>query len=115
CAYRCPESCAFAGVGAHRGRCYRGRCDHVLSGVEAYGRRGRVAPVAHRTFSMRDYGRPLPEFVDRFGPAYKSEIAIFVECVQSGKAFPTTHLDGLRAQEVIAAAMQAVITRGHPA
>jgi myo-inositol 2-dehydrogenase / D-chiro-inositol 1-dehydrogenase len=83
--------------------------------VEAYGRRGRVAPIAHRTFPMRDYGRPLPEFVDRFGSAYKSEVATFVECCRAGKAFPTTHLDGLRAQEVIAAAMQAVITRGHPA
>src|SRR5437763_11140897 len=35
--------------------------------VEAYGRRGRTKPIAHETFAMRDYGRALPEFVDRFG------------------------------------------------
>jgi myo-inositol 2-dehydrogenase / D-chiro-inositol 1-dehydrogenase len=79
--------------------------------VEAYGRRGREAPIAYRTFPMRNYGRPLPEFVDRFGPAYKSEVAAFIECCRDGKAFPTTHRDGVRAQQVIAAAMQAVITR----
>jgi myo-inositol 2-dehydrogenase / D-chiro-inositol 1-dehydrogenase len=83
--------------------------------VEAYGRRGRVAPIAYRTFSMRDYGRALPEFVDRFGPAYKSEVAAFIECCRDGKAFPATHWDGLRAQEVIAAAMQTVITPDHAA
>jgi myo-inositol 2-dehydrogenase/D-chiro-inositol 1-dehydrogenase len=78
--------------------------------VEAYGRRGRAEPLARRTFRMRDYGRPLPEFVDRFGPAYKAELATFVECCRSGAAFPTSHRDGVRAQEVISAAMKAVIT-----
>jgi myo-inositol 2-dehydrogenase/D-chiro-inositol 1-dehydrogenase len=58
---------------------------------------------------MRDYGRPLAEFVDRFGPAYKAELAAFVECCRNGSPFPSTHRDGLRAQEVIAAGMQAVI------
>lgn len=83
--------------------------------VEAYGRRGRDAPIAYSTFPMRDYGRPLPEFVDRFGPAYKSEVAAFIECCRDGQPFPTTHRDGLRAQEVIAAAMQATITRAQAA
>jgi predicted dehydrogenase len=78
--------------------------------VEAYGRRGRSEPIAQRTFAMRDYGRALPEFVDRFGPAYKAELAAFVECCRSGAPFPSTHRDGLRAQEVISAAMQAVIS-----
>jgi hypothetical protein len=36
--------------------------------VEAYGRRGRSEPLAHRVFTMRDYGPGLPEFVDRFEP-----------------------------------------------
>jgi myo-inositol 2-dehydrogenase/D-chiro-inositol 1-dehydrogenase len=78
--------------------------------VEAYGRRGRPEPIAYRTFGMRDYQRPLPEFIDRFGPAYKAELAAFIECCRSGSPFPTTHRDGLRAQEVITAGMQAIIS-----
>jgi len=78
--------------------------------VEAYGRRGRAEPIAFRTFTMRNYGRPLPEFIDRFGPAYKAELAAFIECCRAGSPFPTTHADGLRAQEVISAGMGAVIT-----
>jgi myo-inositol 2-dehydrogenase/D-chiro-inositol 1-dehydrogenase len=77
--------------------------------VEGYGRRGRSEPLTTRTFRMRDYGRPLAEFVDRFGPAYKAELAAFVDCCRSGAPFPSTHRDGLRAQEVISAGMQAVI------
>ena len=77
--------------------------------VEAYGRRGSKAPLAHRKFSMRDYGRPLPEFVDRFGAAYKAELAAFIECCRTGAPFPVTHRDGVRAQEVIAAGMRATI------
>jgi myo-inositol 2-dehydrogenase/D-chiro-inositol 1-dehydrogenase len=76
--------------------------------VEAYARRGK-SHLAERTFHMRDYGRPLAEFVDRFGPAYKAELAAFVECCRNGAPFPSTHRDGLRAQEVISAGMQAVI------
>ncbi|MBV9406285.1 MAG: Gfo/Idh/MocA family oxidoreductase [Acidobacteriaceae bacterium] len=79
--------------------------------VEAYGRRGGAEPLAHCTFSQRDYGRPLPEFIDRFGAAYKTELAVFVECCRSNSPFPSTHRDGLRAQQVISAAMQAVIGR----
>jgi myo-inositol 2-dehydrogenase/D-chiro-inositol 1-dehydrogenase len=79
--------------------------------VEAYGRRGRSEPLASRTFTMRDYGRPLPEFIDRFGPAYKSELAAFIDCCARGKPFPTSHRDGLRAQEVISAGMQAITGR----
>src|SRR5207248_730571 len=51
--------------------------------VEAYGRRGRAKPIAYQTFSMRDYDRPLPEFVDRFGAAYKAELAAFIECCRT--------------------------------
>ena len=78
--------------------------------VEAYGRRGRTEPLAYRSFAMGDYGRPLPEFVDRFGPAYKSELAAFIDCCLAKKAFPTSHRDGLRAQEVVSAGMRAIVT-----
>ena len=77
--------------------------------VEAYGRRGQKAPLSVRTFQMRDYGRTLAEFVDRFGPAYKAELAAFIECCRQGAPFPSTHRDGLRAQEAISAGMQAVV------
>jgi myo-inositol 2-dehydrogenase / D-chiro-inositol 1-dehydrogenase len=77
--------------------------------VEAYGKRGRKEPLAMRTFRMRDYQKPLPEFIDRFGPAYKAELAAFIDCCVAGKPFPTSHRDGLRAMEVVSAGMNAVI------
>jgi predicted dehydrogenase len=58
---------------------------------------------------MRDYSRPLPEFVDRFGPAYKAELAAFIECCRAGRPFPTSHRDALRAQEVISAGMHNIV------
>src|ERR1039457_1889016 len=67
--------------------------------VEAYGRRGRTSPIDRRVFQMRDYGRPLPEFIDRFGFAYKAELAAFVECCRANQPFPTSHRDGLRGQQ----------------
>jgi len=77
--------------------------------VEAYGRRGRTEPLARQVFPMRDYGQPLPEFVDRFGAAYKAELAAFIDCCSTGQPFPTTHRDGLRAQEVISAGMRGIL------
>lgn len=77
--------------------------------VEVYGRRGRSEPVEIKKFVTRDYGRPLPEFADRFGPAYKAELAVFIECCRTGEPFPTTHRDGLRAQAAISAAMEHVL------
>jgi myo-inositol 2-dehydrogenase/D-chiro-inositol 1-dehydrogenase len=93
------------------GQIHVGRFDQRLSTitVEAYGRRGRSKPIAFRTFEMRDYQQDLPEFVDRFGTAYKAELAAFVECCRSGAAFPTSHRDGLRAQQVISAGMQGTL------
>jgi myo-inositol 2-dehydrogenase / D-chiro-inositol 1-dehydrogenase len=79
--------------------------------VEAYGRCGRSEPLAHLTFAMREYDRAVPEFVGRFGPAYKAELAAFVECCRTGAPFPTTHLDGLRAQQVISAGMERMLSR----
>jgi myo-inositol 2-dehydrogenase/D-chiro-inositol 1-dehydrogenase len=93
------------------GQIHVGHFDEQLTNitVEAYGRRGRLEPLARKTFAMRDYQRPLPEFVDRFGAAYKAELAAFIECCRSGVPFPTSHRDGLRAQEVISAGMQGMI------
>ncbi len=93
------------------GQIHVGHFDQKLTEitVEAYGRRGRTAPLAMKSFRMRDYARPLPEFVDRFGAAYKAELAAFLECCRTGKPFPTSHRDGVRAQEAISAAMTGVL------
>jgi predicted dehydrogenase len=77
--------------------------------VEAYGRRGAKEPIAKKSFGMRNYGDGLPEFVDRFGPAYRAELAAFLECCRTGSPFPTTHRDGVRAQEVISAGMRGLV------
>jgi myo-inositol 2-dehydrogenase/D-chiro-inositol 1-dehydrogenase len=94
-----------------QGQIHVGRFDQRLSTitVEAYGRKGRSEPIAVKTFPMRQYQQPLPEFVDRFGDAYKAELAEFVECCRSGAPFPVSHADGLRAQQVISAGMDGMI------
>ena len=79
--------------------------------VEAFGRRGKNEPTCRKVFPGGQ-GRPdSPEFVDRFGPAYKAETAAFLECCRLGLFFPMTHRDGLRAQRVIASGMRCVHTR----
>ena len=77
--------------------------------VEAYGKRGAKEPIALKTFQMPRYNQPLPEFIDRYGPAYKQELRVFLECCLSGERFPVSHPDGLRAQEIVAAAMNASV------
>jgi len=79
--------------------------------VEVLGRRGRTEPIARKVFSGGKGGEGAPEFVDRFGPAYKAEAEAFIGCCRNGTEFPTTHRDGFRAQQVIAAGMRAVYTR----
>jgi predicted dehydrogenase len=79
--------------------------------VEAYGRRGSKEPILWETHVLGEHNPTLPEFIDRFGPAYKAELAAFIECCRTGASFPSTHRDGLRAQEVISAGMQAVIAQ----
>jgi len=96
-----------------RGQVHIGRFNQKLLEVivEAYGTREATEPMACRTFKMRRYEQPLPEFIDRYGAAYKEELRVFVECCREGRAFPVTHRDGLRAQEVVSGAMGASIGR----
>jgi myo-inositol 2-dehydrogenase/D-chiro-inositol 1-dehydrogenase len=93
------------------GQIHIGRFDQRLTTitVEAYGRRGRSEPIAFKTFQLRQYQQQLPEFVDRFGAAYKAELAAFIDCCRTGAPFPINHRDGLRAQQVISAGMQGMI------
>jgi len=79
--------------------------------VEAFGRRGAAAPLARKVFPAGKGGPDAPEFLERFGSAYKAEAAAFIECCRAGKPFPTSHRDGLRAQLVITAGMKATRTR----
>jgi len=78
--------------------------------VEAFGKRGAEQSLSSRTFPGGKGGPGAPEFVDRFGPAYKREVEVFLDCCTRGAAFPTSHQDGLRAQQVIAAGMRGLKT-----
>jgi len=94
------------------GQIHVGRFEQNVSEVvvEAYARRGSTEPLAHQSFPMRSYGKPLPEFMDRFGDAYKAELAAFIDACRTNSPLPISHRDGLRAQEVISAGMRAIVT-----
>lgn len=73
--------------------------------VEAYGRSG---PIEARRFATRDYGVPVPEFIDRFGDAYAAELRVFIGHCREGTPFPIDQGDGLRAMEVVAAGAESL-------
>ena len=75
---------------------------------EAYGRDG---VIEKKIYPLRAYDFPLPEFVDRFGHAYKKELEVFVDCCVSGTRFPVDQHDALRAMEVIEAATKNAVTK----
>jgi myo-inositol 2-dehydrogenase / D-chiro-inositol 1-dehydrogenase len=79
--------------------------------VEAFGPRFSTEPLARRAFPTEEDREDRPEFVSRFGAAYKAELVAFIECCRDGRAFPTTHWDGYRAQQVIAAGMKRMLTK----
>ena len=87
----------------HVGRFEQNKREVVL---EAYARNKRIE---FKSYAMRDYGRAVPEFVERYGHAYKRELTEFVRCCREGKPFSVTHQDGLRAMEVMASAARSVI------
>ena len=76
--------------------------------VEAY---GAGKPIERRVFPQRRYGRSLPEFVGRFGNAYRAELLEFAERCRDGEPFLVDQHDGLRALQVIDAAVRHGITR----
>ncbi len=95
------ETWIFGEAGVlHVGRFEQQRFEVV---VEAY---GPSEPIVRQTYTMRDYGRPMPEFVDRFGPAYKAELTDFVQRCRSGAPFNVNHRNGLAAMEVIDAGLR---------
>ena len=72
---------------------------------------GREGVITRETFRMRNYGPDVPVFIERFGPAYRAEVAHFVDCVVRDEPFAVTHHDGLEALRVVEAAARAVRTR----
>jgi myo-inositol 2-dehydrogenase/D-chiro-inositol 1-dehydrogenase len=96
-----------------KGQIHIGRFNQKLLEVivEAYGTRDAKQPIALKTFEQRRYDQPLPEFIDRFGAAYKEELRTFLECCRNDQPFPITHRDGLCAQEIISGAMKACIRK----
>lgn len=103
------ETVIYGEKGMIRIGCFKQKLLEVM--VEAYGTREAKEPLAFRNFEMRRYDQPLPEFIDRYGAAYKEELRTFLVCCRKGKPFPITHLDGLRAQEIVAGAMRASIRK----
>jgi myo-inositol 2-dehydrogenase/D-chiro-inositol 1-dehydrogenase len=91
-----------------------GRFDQqpVTITVSVYGRRGSRAPIVQRAFSLGEQNVSGPEFLDRFGPAYRAEMREFVACCRAKRPFPVTHRDGLSAQRVISAGMGNLVTPG---
>ncbi len=103
------ETVVYGEKGMIRVGCFRQKLLEVT--VEVYGNREAKEPIALKTFAMQRYDQPLPEFIDRYGAAYKDELRTFLSCCGSGDPFPVNHLDGLRAQEIVAGAMSASIRR----
>ena len=56
--------------------------------------------IDRRDFQLRDYGEPVPVFLERFGPAYKGEVSDFVQKCLSDQAFSVTQEDGLTAMQI---------------
>jgi len=84
------------------------QADPLRVTVEAVGPEG---VIAGQVFTMRDYGTDVPVFIMRFGPAYRAEVAEFVDRVVRDEPFSVTHEDGLEALRVAEAASAAVRTR----
>ncbi len=83
--------------------------------VQAFGKRGAAEPLAKKVFPASKSDPGAPEFMERFGEAYKQEVAVFIDCVRRGAKFPTSHRDALRAQQVISCGMSATYTRNSAA
>jgi predicted dehydrogenase len=94
-----------------KGRIQIGRFeqDPSVVRVEAY---GASECIESRGYPMPSHGEDLPEFVGRFGPAYKAELADFVDCCARGAEFAVTHRDALQAMEVIELADRRVLGLG---
>jgi predicted dehydrogenase len=64
--------------------------------------------IEQQTYTLRDYERPVPVFIRRFGSAYKAEAADFVESCNRKEPFAVTHREGLKAMEIVVAGAEAI-------
>jgi myo-inositol 2-dehydrogenase/D-chiro-inositol 1-dehydrogenase len=78
--------------------------------VDVFGRRGVDTSALRRIFPGGHERPGEPEFVARYGAAYRAELEAFLASCRTAQPFPTTHLDGLRAQEAIAVGMRGIRT-----
>ena len=83
--------------------------DPLVVNVETFTRSG--GPT-RKTFQMRDFGIQVPVFLERFGPAYKSQIEQYVQCCLEDQPFPVTQTDGLNALQVTESAVQSLCNDG---
>ena len=81
--------------------------DPLQVAFEVYDRKGAVEK---RAFFMREYSGQVPVFMNRFGPAYKAEVAHYVEKCCRGEPFGVDHNDGLRALVVAEAGNRSLRT-----
>ena len=65
-----------------------------------------------RSFRLRDYGDGVPFFIQRFGPAYKAEVAHFAEQCRDHGPFCVDQNDRLRAMRVEAAGTESLRMAG---
>lgn len=73
--------------------------------VETYDAKGHGET---RVIRLRNYGPGVPGFIERFGAAYKSEVAYFVEQCRNDQPFSVDQIDALTALEVVDAAQRSV-------
>lgn len=79
--------------------------DPLQVAVEAYSREG---VIEKKDFRMRDYGGEVPVFIERFGPAYKRELAHFVDRCLKDEPFSVTQEAGLQAMRVAEAGVRSL-------
>lgn len=77
--------------------------------LEAHGRDHTL--IETQSFELRDYGPDVPVFIQRFGPAYKAEVADFIDRCVAERPFAVTHREGLQAMRVVDAGQQALAAR----
>ena len=82
--------------------------DSSMVEVETYNREG---VIEKEVFSMGRPEKDVPEFMLRFGPAYKAEVADFIERCLADEPFSVTHRDGLKAMEVVSIGSQSLMAR----
>lgn len=99
------ESWVFGEAGMIHVGAFRQNPHEVI--LECYGVEGEGT---RECFPTRDYGEGAPEFVERFGDAYASELDHFVQACLAGVAFGVGPREAQRASRVLAAAAEAVQT-----